>query len=222
MQSGPNSAAERTPVHGAGGCGARQRKLPTGGAANGMPLNQSTPFESAPRSMPVSMRTVSGARSAAAGPEAARPPRMSRAAATARKPYFTGDPFASGSRRAAGGGGRRLAGEIRLFIAAAAAVVACNLRMRTERAGARRAGRSCSAGDHAVGRAAMLDPVDQGAEQVDTARPRPAEAMLEARHHEQEIETVDIVDVHLDLDHIMIFTAVPGRLQRTVPVIIDY
>ena len=32
-----------TPAQAAGGCGGRQRNGPTGGAANGMPLNVSTP-----------------------------------------------------------------------------------------------------------------------------------------------------------------------------------
>src|SRR5580704_9318461 len=34
----PNSPALRTPCHGTTGLGARQRRSPTGGAANGMPL----------------------------------------------------------------------------------------------------------------------------------------------------------------------------------------
>ena len=38
MQLGANAAAERTPFHACTGCGARQRRLPTGGAANGTPL----------------------------------------------------------------------------------------------------------------------------------------------------------------------------------------
>ena len=39
MQRGAYSVAARTPDHFATGCGARQRFAPTGGAANGMPLN---------------------------------------------------------------------------------------------------------------------------------------------------------------------------------------
>src|SRR5471030_3048890 len=54
MQSGPYSLAERTPCHAVAGCGARQRKSPTGGAANGMPLNAMTPSCTLPRTTPVS------------------------------------------------------------------------------------------------------------------------------------------------------------------------
>src|SRR4051812_36201208 len=38
MQLAANASALRTPLHGAGGCGARQRRSPVGGAANGTPL----------------------------------------------------------------------------------------------------------------------------------------------------------------------------------------
>src|SRR5208283_4100181 len=37
MGRGPNLVAGRTPSHLAAGCGARQRRSPTGGAANGTP-----------------------------------------------------------------------------------------------------------------------------------------------------------------------------------------
>ena len=43
MARGPNRSAGRTPAHGAAGCGGRQRRSPTGGAANGMPLKLRTP-----------------------------------------------------------------------------------------------------------------------------------------------------------------------------------
>src|ERR1700722_11153867 len=39
----PCSLAERTPDQGRGGCGARHRSAPTGGAANGTPLKPRTP-----------------------------------------------------------------------------------------------------------------------------------------------------------------------------------
>src|SRR5580700_11389388 len=39
---GLNLSAARTPCHGVGGSGACQRKSPTGGAANGMPLKTRT------------------------------------------------------------------------------------------------------------------------------------------------------------------------------------
>ena len=45
VHSGLNSSALRTPSQCAAGCGGRQRKSPTGGAANGIPLNIRT-FES--------------------------------------------------------------------------------------------------------------------------------------------------------------------------------
>src|SRR5580700_4324143 len=42
----PNASAFRTPFHRSGGCGSFHRKLPTGGAANGMPLKARTPDSS--------------------------------------------------------------------------------------------------------------------------------------------------------------------------------
>jgi len=39
MQRAPNSPALRTSAHALTGCGAFQRKSPTGGAANGTPRN---------------------------------------------------------------------------------------------------------------------------------------------------------------------------------------
>src|SRR5262249_28494026 len=42
------------------GCGARQRKSPTGGAANGTPLNDRTPSATAPCNSPLSTLTLSG------------------------------------------------------------------------------------------------------------------------------------------------------------------
>ena len=55
----PNVEASRTPFQGVGGCGARQRSGPTGGAAYGMPLNASTPLASRwlPRTSPACVRT---------------------------------------------------------------------------------------------------------------------------------------------------------------------
>src|SRR5215831_4782967 len=43
MQRGPNSSALRTPLQFLTGCGSRQRKLPTGGWPNGIPLKLRTP-----------------------------------------------------------------------------------------------------------------------------------------------------------------------------------
>src|SRR5262245_54969868 len=52
MQLAPYSAAFFSPVHGFTGCGACQRSAPTGGAANGMPLNDATPFAATPATLP--------------------------------------------------------------------------------------------------------------------------------------------------------------------------
>src|SRR5579884_1510064 len=43
IQRGPNSVASRTPVQFFTGAGGAQRRLPTGGSANGIPLNSRTP-----------------------------------------------------------------------------------------------------------------------------------------------------------------------------------
>src|SRR4249919_1045975 len=52
MQLGPYADACLMPVHGVTGCGAFQRDAPTGGAANGMPLNEAMPFATAPATRP--------------------------------------------------------------------------------------------------------------------------------------------------------------------------
>src|SRR4051812_4343902 len=55
---GPNWSAGRTPLHGAGGCGGRQRSGPTGGAAKGTPLYTVMPRDVVtPASSPPSTRT---------------------------------------------------------------------------------------------------------------------------------------------------------------------
>src|SRR6266568_3715438 len=58
----PNSADLRTPVHGTAGCGARQRRSPTGGAANGMPLKTEIDgsLPATPESRPVLIFTGCG------------------------------------------------------------------------------------------------------------------------------------------------------------------
>ena len=61
MQSCPYAFAARTPVHGATGWGARHRRLPTGGAANGMPLNAITRSLATPSTSPLSIFTRSPA-----------------------------------------------------------------------------------------------------------------------------------------------------------------
>src|SRR5579862_2739092 len=52
MQLGPNVSALRTPVHGATGWGDFQRSAPVGGAANGMPLYETTPSARTPVTSP--------------------------------------------------------------------------------------------------------------------------------------------------------------------------
>src|SRR3984957_598981 len=56
--SGPNFVASRTPLQCCAGCGSRQRSLPTGGAAKGIPLKLTTPPASTPRTCPLSIRTT--------------------------------------------------------------------------------------------------------------------------------------------------------------------
>src|SRR6059036_3256116 len=51
-QPAPDVVASRTPDHGAGGCGGRNRLAPNGGAAYGMPLNAVTPFALSARTRP--------------------------------------------------------------------------------------------------------------------------------------------------------------------------
>ena len=57
---GPYSLAWRTPCHFSTGCGAFQRRLPTGGAAKGMPLNVFTPDSFMPSSVPSATFTLVG------------------------------------------------------------------------------------------------------------------------------------------------------------------
>src|SRR5215475_5442242 len=60
MQTGPKALASRAPSHFAGGCGGRQRRSPTGGAAYGTPLKTRTPGTEleTPSSRPLSTRAV--------------------------------------------------------------------------------------------------------------------------------------------------------------------
>src|SRR5690554_4327761 len=59
MQTSPNRLASRTPFQEAGAWGSFQRKSPTGGAANGMPLKTVTPctLPAVPWTRPCSVRT---------------------------------------------------------------------------------------------------------------------------------------------------------------------
>jgi hypothetical protein len=58
MQFARKSTAGRTPVHFTGGWGGRHLNSPTGGAANGMPLNDATPSSINPCTSPLSTRTT--------------------------------------------------------------------------------------------------------------------------------------------------------------------
>src|SRR5262245_36297961 len=51
-QGSANADVCLTPLQGTTGCGASQRRLPTGGAANGIPLKAATPFSTMPRTVP--------------------------------------------------------------------------------------------------------------------------------------------------------------------------
>src|SRR6185437_9792244 len=55
---GPNMAASRTPSQALAGCGAANRRAPTGGWANGMPRKTATPFSTRPRTCPAAVRTT--------------------------------------------------------------------------------------------------------------------------------------------------------------------
>src|SRR5215510_493139 len=52
MQLNAKDEACLTPVHGLTGCGAFQRSAPTGGAANGMALNDAMPSATTPATRP--------------------------------------------------------------------------------------------------------------------------------------------------------------------------
>jgi hypothetical protein len=74
MQSDPNSAACRTPAHGATGWGGRHRSSPRGGAAKGIPLKDATSSVTTPCSSPLSTRTTGSAGEAAGACEDAAAP----------------------------------------------------------------------------------------------------------------------------------------------------
>src|SRR5688572_9340887 len=95
MQTLPNLLASRTQSHLATGSGGCQRSAPTGGAANGMPLNARTPGEDSmllPRrpesSVTGSLSFVGGALAAAACSRGASPQETSNelAAIAAKAP----------------------------------------------------------------------------------------------------------------------------------------
>ena len=66
MHWGPYWVASRTPVQALAGCGGRQRRSPTGGAAKGMFLKLVTAPAVAPLSSPSATLTVSDAKAGAA------------------------------------------------------------------------------------------------------------------------------------------------------------
>src|SRR6185295_19108485 len=86
MQDAPNASAARTPFQATTDCGAFHRRSPTGGAANGMPLNTRTPFAVVPEIWPPSTATVSGAANVINGTAmaASRTARRLRCIATSR------------------------------------------------------------------------------------------------------------------------------------------
>ena len=109
MQLGANLSAARTPCHAAADCGFFQRSSPTGGAANGMPLNATTPFAATPCTWPpVTFAVVTCAAAALDRTQAAT-------AANARtSQWFIGDPrvgfralFARGAAKHNAPAGRR-------------------------------------------------------------------------------------------------------------------
>src|SRR5689334_7468117 len=57
MGPGANLSACRTPSHFLGGCGARQRRSPTGGSAKGIPLYTTNPSSNVPCNKPCSTLT---------------------------------------------------------------------------------------------------------------------------------------------------------------------
>src|SRR5215813_1467210 len=59
-----NCVASRSPDHLSGCCGGAQRSLPTGGFANGTPLNEFTPSFELPTTTPESTVTLTGAANA--------------------------------------------------------------------------------------------------------------------------------------------------------------
>lgn len=67
IQSLPYVPASRIPGQVAAGCGARQRRSPTGGAANGMPFQLSTAPSTVPRSTPCSIPTTVAATAGGVG-----------------------------------------------------------------------------------------------------------------------------------------------------------
>src|SRR6185503_13402005 len=70
MQAGANRSAALTPLHDTAGSGAFHRRGPTGGAANGIPLNTRTPASRplVPASWPPDVVTIVGAAARTARP----------------------------------------------------------------------------------------------------------------------------------------------------------
>src|SRR5450830_376404 len=70
MHAGAKVLASRTPRHDGTGCGARQRRWPTGGSANGMPRYTSMPSSLFPAKAPLSVFTTAAGVAGAACPHA--------------------------------------------------------------------------------------------------------------------------------------------------------
>ena len=90
MQCGLQVSARNTPSQGITGCGGRQRRAPTGGAAKGMPLNRCTPDSE--RVVPSTRPPVIPSR-AAAEHEAAKQVATHSVTAVRNVPAFTGMPL---------------------------------------------------------------------------------------------------------------------------------
>ena len=86
----PASPASRTPSQETTGAGGRQRSSPTGGAANGMPLNATTPATAA--SVPWTRPPVTATGVSAESASAAEPPWAPAGAAPAASSPATSKP----------------------------------------------------------------------------------------------------------------------------------
>ena len=89
-QAGPKRSQARTLSQGCTGAGGRQRSGPTGGAANGTPLNTARPASSLPRKRPVVVSTVDMGGAYARRPRRVSPHARRPAGHRAAMPAVTG------------------------------------------------------------------------------------------------------------------------------------
>src|SRR5688572_2859110 len=101
MQTLPHVFASRTPSHFATGCGSRHRRLPVGGAPNGMPLKTRTPDGSvSPATSPASVLTGSEIAAGVVTVDAATPAAINTIAILALiRAYLVGTVFVSPTGR---------------------------------------------------------------------------------------------------------------------------